>query len=715
MYPPVKSDSSERSPAVESAFAWATKQREGFLSHFGLREPPFGVTPDPSFLFLSAKHREAIQAMVHSIESNLGFTVLLGEPGTGKTSLLFHLLNQYQQRARTAFVFQTQCQPNDLLRYIASELELPWQHRDEVALHHHLNEMLVREGRGGRRVLIIIDEAQNLDEQSLEAVRLLSDFETPAAKLLHVILAGSAGLGETLRRPDISQLAQRINTVCRLEPLGTSEVQEYVTHRLAVAGSKDEIFADDALAQLTQKSGGVPRRLNSICYRALTLAFDKGERCVSAQMVQQAAHDLDLAEPKAPARASLTPFTPARRSARVLDFSAPAASEAAPLPSPEPTGEPDLLSRLAEALARDAEQAGELGPHVQGSEASTTTPRPVESATPELPANIDVPVLVSSEASGAAAAQVAPAPAVKEERPFSPLPIQAVTPQPWKREPSGKVSAKAPRERPSPQIRVRVAGRNNQRATIAVLMLLLLGLGIWAGRYELRAREAAVMAAPVKGTAPETVSGDSAPVTSEPATPAQPGAEKAASAVVGNGAPSSETKPSATNQAAVASAKPYTPEPVIWSVAETQHGSKIGRPAALKAGDATAPANIAGVGGNSQLAGLSLVSVPTGSPRLDAVPAGNDSGTGSGTSTLQPVKVVQPVYPKVAKMMHIEGDVILELEIGAKGNVQKARAISGSPVLREAAEEAARQWKYPPSRDKAPLVTQVLINFRLKP
>jgi general secretion pathway protein A len=713
MYPPVKSDSSERSPAVESAFAWATKQREGFLSHFGLREPPFGVTPDPSFLFLSAKHREAIQAMVHSIEANLGFTVLLGEPGTGKTSLLFHLLNQYQQRARTAFVFQTQCQPSDLLRYIASELELPWQDRDEVALHHRLNEMLVREGRGGRRVLIMIDEAQNLDEQSLEAVRLLSDFETPAAKLLHVILAGSAGLGETLRRPDISQLAQRINTVCRLGPLSAGEVQKYVTHRLAVAGSKDEIFAEDALGQLAQKSRGVPRRLNSICYRALTLAFDKGERCVSAQMVQQAAHDLDLADPKPSARTSLTPFTPARRSARVLDFSAPAASEAAPLPSPEPPGEPDLLSRLAEALARDAERETELHPTLERNEPSTVTATEVESATSGLPANIDVPVLVSSEASGATAAQAAPVPAVKDDRPFSPLPNQVVTPQPWKREPSGKISAKAPRERPAPQIRVRVAGRKNQRATIAVLMLLLLGLGIWAGRYELRAREAAVTAAPVKGTAPETVSGDSAPVTSEPAAPA--GAEKPASTVVANGAASSETKPSSTNQAAVGSAKPHAPAPVIWSVAETQHGSKIGRTAASKAGDAAAPANIVGVGGNSPLAGLSLVSVPTGSPRLDAATAGNDAGTASGASTLQPVKVVQPVYPRVAKMMHIEGDVMLELEIGAKGNVQKARAISGSPVLREAAEDAAKQWKYPPSRDKAPLVTQVLINFRLKP
>ena len=259
-----------------------------------------------------------------------------------------------------------------------------------------------------------------------------------------------------------------------------------------------------------------------------------------------------------------------------------------------------------------------------------------------------------------------------------------------------------------PQIRVRVAGRNNQRAAVAILMLLLLGLGIWAGKYEMRARDAAFTAAPVKGTAPEPAK-DSVPA-SEPAAEAQPAAVRPPAGATD--VASAEPKLTAQKENAVGTAKPHTPEPVIWSVPETQHGSRI---APSKGADATAPANIAGVAGNSQLAGLSLVSVPTGSPRLDAATGGNDSGTGSGASTVQPLKVVQPVYPRVAKMMHIEGDVVLELEIGAKGNVQKARAISGSPVLREAAEEAARQWKYPPSRDKAPLVTQVLINFRLKP
>src|SRR6478672_7512804 len=153
-------------------------QDEKLLRHFGFCELPFGVTPNPAFLFSSETHRAALQSMIQSIESNLGFTVLLGEPGMGKTTLLLQLLTQYRESARTAFLFQTQGRRFDLLRFLASELELPDTRGDEVLLHQRLREMLVNEARAGRKVLVIIDEAQNLNQTSLEAIRLLSDFET---------------------------------------------------------------------------------------------------------------------------------------------------------------------------------------------------------------------------------------------------------------------------------------------------------------------------------------------------------------------------------------------------------------------------------------------------------------------------------------------------------------------------------------------------------
>lgn len=282
----------------QSAFLVARTQREAFLRHFGFRESPFGVTPDPEFLFWSRMHNAALHAMIDSIESNLGFSALLGKPGTGKTSLLFHLLAQYRESARTAFIFQTQCRPHDLIRHIASELDLPTVGRDEVSLHQKLNGMLLKEARAGRKVLIVIDEAQNLQSASLEAIRLLSDFETGFSKLLHVVLSGSPQLGEMLLSPELSQLAQRISTISRLEPLSGEEVKKYVRFRLAVVATRpnEGLFPADSLAEIASQSGGVPRIINSICYRALILAHTRGKLSVSRELVQEAARDLDFSE-----------------------------------------------------------------------------------------------------------------------------------------------------------------------------------------------------------------------------------------------------------------------------------------------------------------------------------------------------------------------------------------------------------------------------------
>src|SRR5207302_8759606 len=155
-----------------------------FLKFFGLRKPPFGVTPDPSFLYLGPAHREALASLSYGIKTGRGFLALIAKPGMGKTTLLFHLLERLRSSARTVFLFQTQCSSRELFRYLLTDLGLDTSDEDLPRMQIQLNEVLLRETHAGKRVVLIIDEAQNLEDSVLETVRLLSDFETPRAKLL---------------------------------------------------------------------------------------------------------------------------------------------------------------------------------------------------------------------------------------------------------------------------------------------------------------------------------------------------------------------------------------------------------------------------------------------------------------------------------------------------------------------------------------------------
>src|ERR1700683_956379 len=161
-----------------------------FLEYYGFREQPFGVTPDPRFLYLSPAHREALASLYYGIESGRGFLALIAKPGMGKTTLLFQLLEKFRDNARTALFCQTQCSSRQLMRFLLAELGSDRDEQDSVRMHDELNKILLQEARAGRRVIIVIDEAQNLHSSVLETIRLLSNFETPKAKLLQIILAG---------------------------------------------------------------------------------------------------------------------------------------------------------------------------------------------------------------------------------------------------------------------------------------------------------------------------------------------------------------------------------------------------------------------------------------------------------------------------------------------------------------------------------------------
>lgn len=266
-----------------------------FLDFFGLREQPFGVTPDPRYLYLGPAHREALASLYYGIEANRGFLSLIARPGMGKTTLLFHLLAKFDKTARTAFVFQTQCNSREFMRFLLAELGIESETQDFVRMHEQFNRCLVQEARAGKRFIIVVDEAQNLDPSVLETVRLLSDFETPQAKLLQIILVGQPGLADKLASPSLVQLRQRITSVSGLTPLTRDEVGRFIDHRLKVAGHNGaRPFTPEALDQIAHISEGIPRQINNYCFHSLSLAFAMKKKTVDLAMVREVMQDLDI-------------------------------------------------------------------------------------------------------------------------------------------------------------------------------------------------------------------------------------------------------------------------------------------------------------------------------------------------------------------------------------------------------------------------------------
>lgn len=266
-----------------------------FLEFFGLREQPFGVTPDPRYLYLGAAHREALASLYYGIEANRGFLSLVARPGMGKTTLLFHLLQKFTHTARTAFIFQTQCNSREFMRFLLAEIGIESDTSDFVRMHEQFNRVLAQEARAGKRFIVVIDEAQNLDASVLETVRLLSDFETPQAKLMQIILVGQPNLADKLASPALTQLRQRITSLSGLQPLPPQETARFIAHRLKVAGYTGEgLFSPEALELIAQASEGIPRQINNYCFHSLSLACATRSRTVDSDIVVEVINDLDI-------------------------------------------------------------------------------------------------------------------------------------------------------------------------------------------------------------------------------------------------------------------------------------------------------------------------------------------------------------------------------------------------------------------------------------
>jgi general secretion pathway protein A len=266
-----------------------------YLSFFGLSEKPFAITPDPRYLYLSERHAEALAHLLYGINESGGFIQLTGEVGTGKTTVVRTLLSRVPHHADVAVILNPRVTPVEFLLTICEELGLGIEPADRDSVKQMvdaLNRRLLAAHADGRRIIVIVDEAQNLSADVLEQVRLLTNLETPTQKLLQIILIGQPELRELLDRTELRQLAQRITGRYHLEPLSREETRGYVRHRLRVAGAAEEIFTPAALAEVHRLAAGVPRVINVTCDRALLGAYTRETRKVSAALVRLAAGEV---------------------------------------------------------------------------------------------------------------------------------------------------------------------------------------------------------------------------------------------------------------------------------------------------------------------------------------------------------------------------------------------------------------------------------------
>jgi general secretion pathway protein A len=262
-----------------------------YNAYFGFKELPFSIAPDPRYLYMTEQHREALAHLVYGLNSEGGCILLTGEVGTGKTTVCRCLLEQIPEQSNIALVFNPKVTATELLETICDELHIDYPEGENSVKTYidRINTFLLQANAAGRKTVLIIDEAQNMDSTVLEQLRLLTNLETNQRKLLQIIILGQPELLEILSRENMRQLAQRITARFHLNPLSRAELKAYISHRLAVAGSNIQLFDEKTVKRLYQLSGGVPRIINIICDRALLGAYVQNKPRVDVQTLNNAA------------------------------------------------------------------------------------------------------------------------------------------------------------------------------------------------------------------------------------------------------------------------------------------------------------------------------------------------------------------------------------------------------------------------------------------
>jgi general secretion pathway protein A len=269
-----------------------------YAAHFRLTEEPFSLTPDPAYLYLSSEHREALAAIQYGLLAGRGFSTLIGEVGTGKTTLLYSLLSQIGPEVETAYLAYTAQSFEDLLGTLLRDLRVEAKGDTKGALLAALNEHLLRRADQGRTVAIVIDEAQGLSDSAFEELRLLSNFESYTRKLLQIVLVGQPELQDRLRQPQLRQLRERVGVRAIINPLSEAEMARYIEHRLQCAGgSTATVFEPAAVTQIVRRTAGIPRRANILCHNALLFAYGRGVPRVTVRIAREAIAEMDERRP----------------------------------------------------------------------------------------------------------------------------------------------------------------------------------------------------------------------------------------------------------------------------------------------------------------------------------------------------------------------------------------------------------------------------------
>lgn len=266
-----------------------------YNSFFKLQTSPFGTSPDPRFLYMMPHTREALACLEYGISARKGFTVLTGEVGTGKTTLLRRALSSFNgRRVSTAFVFNPRLEPMDFLEFVLADFGIVAQTKTKSGMLLQLNRWLIERFRMEETCVVVVDEAQNLSWELMEEIRLLTNLETSSEKLLQIVLSGQPELEEKLKHPSVRQLRQRVALWCRTQALSESQTHAYVGERLRIAGATRPLFTLDALDLVHRYSRGIPRIINLLCEHALIVAYVEQVEEVSAQMVEGVAQELEL-------------------------------------------------------------------------------------------------------------------------------------------------------------------------------------------------------------------------------------------------------------------------------------------------------------------------------------------------------------------------------------------------------------------------------------
>ena len=259
-----------------------------YRQHFGLKAKPFSLIPDPSFLHFSDKHKVAYSLLEYGLHEQSGLTVITGEVGSGKTTLIRHLLSEIDQsELAIGLINNTHASLGDLTQWVALAFGIAHEDKDKVTLFRDVQDYLIAEWAGGKRAVLIVDEAQNMDKETLEELRLYTNINADGEQFLQIVLVGQPELRDILRAPELAQMAQRVSVEYHIEPLGWQDTANYIRHRLATASNEESveaashIFDSVAIAVIFYFSGGVPRLINTLCDFALVHAYAMGLQTIN--------------------------------------------------------------------------------------------------------------------------------------------------------------------------------------------------------------------------------------------------------------------------------------------------------------------------------------------------------------------------------------------------------------------------------------------------